>query len=132
MLSHHSPPISRRHILRSLGAGGAVLAAAACAPAATPAAPPPAAPVPNAPAPTPWQKDWDALVAAAKQEGKLALYSAPGAGYAKAVAAFEAAFPGIRVEHGQAKPGVAYFAYDTAENIARVAETYLVAQKILT
>lgn len=46
-----------------------------------------------------WEAEWDTLVKAAQGEGKLVLVTTVGAGFRDAVAAFEAAFPGILVEH---------------------------------
>ncbi len=84
---------TRRRFLSAAGLAATALGAA-CAPAAAPSTPA------SAPAATPpaWQKEWDDLVAAAKKEGTLALVTSVGEGYKKAVAAFEEAFPGIKVE----------------------------------
>ena len=46
-----------------------------------------------------WEKECDELVAAAKKQGKVSVFTVAGAGYRKAVDGFEKAF-GIRVEHG--------------------------------
>jgi len=85
--------ISRRGFLAAAGAVGA----AACAPAAVP---PPGAAPPAAPgsAKAPWEQEWDRLIAAAKQEGKVSVFTLTGTGYRKALDAFESAF-GITVEH---------------------------------
>src|SRR5262249_59781341 len=85
--------------------GLAVLAAgrlAACAPAPAPQ-PAPAAPVQAAaPAPAPareaWQDEWDQVVAAARQEGTVAVAGPPGPRYRDAVTTFEQAYPGIALQ----------------------------------
>ncbi|MFN0071398.1 MAG: ABC transporter substrate-binding protein [Chloroflexota bacterium] len=103
--------------LTALGASAAL--ASACAPAATPASPtsaakPTTAPVPQAaaatavPAPKPTSApagfsdaDWNALVAAAQQEGKFSIATYAGSGYRKVVEAFQEAVPGVVVEQAQ-------------------------------
>ena len=92
--------VSRRQVLR--GAALTTLAGltAACAPSAVApppaAAPPQGAPaVPSRPA---WEQDWEKLVAAAKQEGKVSVITRPGASYRKFLQSFEEAFPGIVAE----------------------------------
>lgn len=87
---------TRRAVLKSVLAAGT---AAACAPAAPQAA----GTTEGAPAAgnAGWEKAWEGLVAAAKQEGNLVLATGPGDGYRTAVQAFEGAFPGIAVEHTQ-------------------------------
>jgi iron(III) transport system substrate-binding protein len=42
--------------------------------------------------------EWDALVAAARQEGTVVVYGPPGPGHRSAILAFEQAYPGIKVE----------------------------------
>lgn len=86
--------VTRRALLRATGVAGAGAVAAACAPAAAPA---PAAPVPAAKAA--WEKEWEDLVVAAKKEGKVAVITNTGVSYRKGLDAFQAAFPGIEVEH---------------------------------
>lgn len=90
--------VSRRSFLGAAGLMGAAAGAAACAPSSAPA---PAAPPssPAAPAKAAWETEWERLIAAAKQEGKLAVQTTPGDNYVRALRAFEAAFPGITVEH---------------------------------
>ena len=86
--------IARRQFL---GTAMGAAAAAACAPAAAPAAP--AAPAPPVGAPrAAWEVDWDRLVAAAKQEGKLSAFTLTGSGYRKALEEFERSF-GVNVDH---------------------------------
>ncbi|HEY8746136.1 MAG TPA: hypothetical protein VIU62_23845, partial [Chloroflexota bacterium] len=71
----------------------ASLWAAACSPAAAPA--PPSAPTAQPQAPQPAAaSDWSAVVAAAKQEGKLVLSTHAGTGYEKYVEAVKQALPG--------------------------------------
>lgn len=114
--------MTRREMLRLFGAVGAAAVAAACAqpaapsPTAAPAkptsAPAAAPPAPAAPTAAPVAKaaavpgavsdaEWEKLVAAAKQEGKLSVATYAGTGYRAAVEAFQEAFPGIQVEHSQ-------------------------------
>ncbi len=91
-------PLGRRHFL---AAGGTALAAglAACAPAAAPSPNASASPLPAPRPATPdWERQWNDLVAAAKQEGKLVLLTRPGTSYREALNEFERAFPGITVE----------------------------------
>lgn len=91
-------PMTRRDALRAGAIGGGALLAAACAPAAAPAAQAPAAPA-AAPVQPAWEKEWDQLVAAAKQEGKVVVnFTGAGASWRKIGEAFEAAFPGITAE----------------------------------
>ncbi|MEK7216439.1 MAG: extracellular solute-binding protein [Chloroflexota bacterium] len=92
--------VNRRGFLRvTAGAAAATAASAACAPAAAPTVPaaaPPAAALAGKPA---WEEEWDRVVKAAKQEGKLVLVTTVGTGFRAAVEAFQSAFPGITVEH---------------------------------
>jgi ABC-type Fe3+ transport system substrate-binding protein len=76
----------------------AALFGAACSPAAPPA--PPAAPTTaQAGAPQPAAAgDWNAVLAAAKQEGKLVLSTHAGTGYEKYVEAVKQALPGLTIE----------------------------------
>lgn len=84
----------------------------ACAPAAP--APPtgkssspmPAAAAKSAasPAAEGWQAEWDKTVAAARQEGRLVMMTHPGTDYQGLVAAFQAAYPDITVEHAGIRP----------------------------
>ncbi|MSQ26918.1 MAG: ABC transporter substrate-binding protein [Dehalococcoidia bacterium] len=88
-----------------LSAGTGLLAAAG-AMACSPAAAPPATGGNEARPPAPaaraaWEDEWDKLVAAAKQEGKLNLLGLSGPGYQKGVDAFMAAFPGVTVDMQQ-------------------------------
>ncbi|MSQ27085.1 MAG: extracellular solute-binding protein [Dehalococcoidia bacterium] len=100
MTSQHVSEPSRRRFIRIGGLTGAAAFVAACAPSASP---PPAAPASGA-APAPaakaaWEQQWDRLVDAAKQEGKLAVtFTGAGAGYRKIGESFEQAFPGVTVE----------------------------------
>jgi iron(III) transport system substrate-binding protein len=77
---------------------------AAAKPATAPAAPaaaPTAAPAAKAATPAFTDADWNALVAAARQEGKFGIGTYAGGGYRKVLEAFEEAFPGISVEQTQ-------------------------------
>ncbi|MSQ27104.1 MAG: extracellular solute-binding protein [Dehalococcoidia bacterium] len=94
--------ISRRGFLRAGSLAGAAAAVAACAPAAAPASDPArsgqAAPA-AAPAKAAWEKEWDTLVEAAKKEKEVAVITYPGSQFRKFLDTFEAAFPGIMVQH---------------------------------
>jgi iron(III) transport system substrate-binding protein len=112
--------VTRRQFMHWLGLSSTGLIAAACS-APTPAAPTsapkaaaptgaPAAPAPiTAPGATPasgqasasndFQATWDALVEAAKKEGKLAVNTFPGTGYRQALEVFSERYPGITLEH---------------------------------
>lgn len=66
--------VNRRAFLSATGATAAAGLTAACAPAA----PAPAAPgAPGGEAKAGWEAEWEALVKAAKQEGKLGLVTTP-------------------------------------------------------
>ncbi|MFN0071141.1 MAG: ABC transporter substrate-binding protein [Chloroflexota bacterium] len=112
--------VTRRQFMHWLGVSSTgLVAAAACSPA-TPAAAPTAAPkaaastsapaaptsapaiAPAAVAPTAapdFTATWDALVDAAKKEGKLAVNTFPGTGYRQALSVFSERFPGISIDH---------------------------------
>jgi iron(III) transport system substrate-binding protein len=113
--------VSRRQFMHWLGLSSTGLIAAACS-APTPAAPtaapkaaaptsaPAAAPPPTtapavAPASAPpaatkdFQATWDALVDAAKKEGKLVVNTFPGTGYRQAIDVFTERYPGIAIDH---------------------------------
>lgn len=80
--------------------------AAAASPAAKPAASPAASPAAGAsssaaPSGAISEADWNSLVAAAKQEGKLSIATYSGTGYRQVIEDFKKAFPGIEVEHQQ-------------------------------
>src|SRR5438105_2027947 len=111
--------VSRRQAIRMLGLTGLAALAAACSPAApapsAPAVQPTAAPNPttaapaapaaaaapaNAPAGAIAQADWDKLVAAAKQEGTLAIATYAGTAYRRFLDVFESAH-GITADHSQ-------------------------------
>lgn len=106
---------TRRRVLRSLSVAGTALLAAACGPV-SPAQQAPAPPTrePIRPAGAPTQAaaaagerqaapdgDWDRTLAAAKQEGKLAIAVPIGVGFRNALDAFQSAFPGLTVESRQ-------------------------------
>ncbi len=91
--------VSRRTFFRSAGLTGAVAVASACGPAAAPAGQSQSAGVT---AQGTWEKEWDDLIAAAKMEGKLVLETLPGTGFRQLADAFEAAFPGIKVDQNAA------------------------------
>lgn len=84
----------RRAFLKAAGLTGAAALVASCAPAATP---PPTAPA-GATKPA-WESEWDTTLVAAKQEGKVVVATLTGVGYRRVTEAFEAAYPGITVEH---------------------------------
>lgn len=105
--------VTRRQFMHWLGFGSSGLIAAACS-APVPAAPPTAAPraaaptsapvapqaaPATAPAGTSDSAAWEALVDAAKKEGRLALNTFPGTGYRQALAVFSERYPGITIDH---------------------------------
>ncbi|MEK7216270.1 MAG: hypothetical protein AAB289_11795 [Chloroflexota bacterium] len=90
--------VSRRGFLESAGAAGIAAGAVACAPAAAPAPPAAQPAAPAAPARAAWEAEWERVTAAAKQEGRLAVASLSGPGYAKGMEGFMTAFPGVKVE----------------------------------
>src|SRR5438874_1024876 len=90
--------LDRRTFLSTAGAG----IAAACAPAA-----PPVQTGTTASSASGWEKQWQELVEAAKKEGKVGVYTTSSLGYRKVFEGFEAAFPGIAVEHQQATSSAA-------------------------
>jgi iron(III) transport system substrate-binding protein len=91
--------------LRVAALGAIVLALVACAPApaakpTTGASAPLAAPAAmGAPAQAAWQAEWDKVVAAARQEGRVVVVGPPGDLYRTALTAFEKAYPGIQLEY---------------------------------
>jgi ABC-type Fe3+ transport system substrate-binding protein len=117
--------LSRRSALRLLGLGGAAALTAACsqasapdpaakpttAPAAAPtqplapAAPPTTAPAAKAAAPAVAgaisDADWELVVEAARKEGSVNVATYAGTAHRKILEVFEAAYPGIKVEHTQ-------------------------------
>lgn len=102
--------LGRRRFLLVAAAGSAAALAAACqaqAPAPTtapaaPAAPAAKAPEPASPAkpPVEWERKWNAVLAAARQEGRVTVYGPPGASYRPVlVDAFQQSFPDIKVDY---------------------------------
>ena len=87
--------LNRRGFLRAGALAGAATVAG-CAPAVSgpgdASSPPPAA------GKAPWEQEWDRLVAAAKQEGKLAPVTLVGVGQRRILEEFQKAFPGIEVD----------------------------------
>ena len=96
------PTVNRRAFLSVAAAGAGAAVAAACAPAAAPApaqAPAQSGGAAGAPqADAKFKADWDALVAAAKKEGKVNVFFSGGGGFNKIGQDFEAAYPGIKAE----------------------------------
>src|SRR5215211_5582771 len=101
---------SRRDVLRVLGLTGVGALVAACSqPATTPPPAPTSAPKPagqQAPAQSTGaaagggaNADWDKVVDAAKKEGHLQVATYAGSGNRKVMDDFEAAYPGIKVDH---------------------------------
>ena len=91
----YTSSLTRRGFMNATGMAAAA-AAVACGPAAAPAPPSPA---PAGGQRTAWEREWDELIAAAKRDGKLSVVTGAGPGYRTALNAFEAAFPGIQIEH---------------------------------
>lgn len=90
----HGSRMTRRRFLATVGLTGVgVAAAAACAPAAQNPTSSSSTAKPGA------DGGWDELVAAAKSEGQLAVVTTIGEGYRVGLSAFEAAYPGISIEH---------------------------------
>jgi iron(III) transport system substrate-binding protein len=91
--------LTRREFVGWLGLGSASLMVAACTVSA-PSQPTAAAVAPagGAPKADP-QVAWDALIAAAKQEGKVVVETPVGTGYRDAIQVFATTFPGIEPEH---------------------------------
>ncbi len=88
--------LTRRGLLKT----AAVLVGASCAPqvpSPQDSQPPPG----DASSPADWRGQWAELVAAAKREGKVGLFTTSSVGHRKWVEAFEAAFPGLSVQHLQ-------------------------------
>jgi iron(III) transport system substrate-binding protein len=116
--------------LVACGPSASAPAAAPAKPAAqAPAQPPaaqskpaqPAAPAQAEPAGAKWQQDWDALLAAARREGKVAIAGAPGNDYRAAVLEFQNKYPGIQVEY----QGLSARDMQTRFNQERRADQYL-------
>jgi iron(III) transport system substrate-binding protein len=78
-----------------------MLTVSACAPDARPqpAAAPPAPTASSSGADAGWQAEWERTVAAAKQEGTLALSAPPSELWRRALLTFEQDYPGIKVEY---------------------------------
>lgn len=104
--------ITRRAFVHVLGTAATGLLAAACAPAAPPqptaapkaaapaqTTPAPAAPAQAAPVASGFKAEWDAVVEAARKEGKLVVNTFPGTGFRQAIAVFEEKYPGIAIDH---------------------------------
>jgi iron(III) transport system substrate-binding protein len=107
--------VSRRQFMHWLGLTSTGLIAAACsapapaAPTAAPKAAAPAAAPTTAPAVAPaggqsppandFTATWNAVVEAARKEGKLAVNTFPGTGYRQALDVFSERYPGITLEH---------------------------------
>jgi ABC-type Fe3+ transport system substrate-binding protein len=110
---------NRRQLIRGIGLLGMTSLAAACSQPAVPApttAPPkptsapsaaptsaPAVAAPTTPSakPTAAASEWDQVVAAANAEKTVAVATYAGTGHRKVIEAFQAAYPGIQVEHSQ-------------------------------
>src|SRR3954453_18442447 len=102
---------TRRDFMLMLGAASTGLLAAACSSAAAPAQPtaapakpasgaataaPAAGPAPHTAPAAAKTSEWDALVDAAKKEGKVVIQTPVGAGYRDGADAFMKAFPVLR------------------------------------
>jgi hypothetical protein len=110
------PSANTRRLCFSLAAGALMLATTTCAPAAAPPreSPQPAAAAgtsqasaaPSAPqAAQSWQAEWDKVLAAAKQEGKVVVNSGRSEGARRALTLFEQEYPEIKLEYtGTATP----------------------------
>src|SRR5215213_4632389 len=117
---HQQTLLSRRSALRLLGLGGAAALTVACSQAASPSPTAPAAAPTQAAAPAagpttaPAAKaaapavagaisdaDWEKVVEAARKEGSVNVATYAGTAHRKVLDVFEAAYPGIKVEHTQ-------------------------------
>jgi iron(III) transport system substrate-binding protein len=93
---------TRRSFLRLAGLSGLAALHAACAPTGgAPESSSARAAAAPAPSGSTGGTEWDELVAAARREGGLTIATQAGPGHRRWVQAFEAAFPGITVEHQQ-------------------------------
>src|SRR5918912_657301 len=107
--------LSRRAMLRALAAGGGTALLAACQQA--PAAPPrpaaggaPAAPASSAAAgPAAWEQQWEALIAAARQEGRLVFGAPPCAAWRRALPAKFGGRFGVEMESLASPPNQGEF-----------------------
>ncbi len=129
---HPASQVSRRQFL--LTAGLPAVAVASCAPQT--GAPSPATPSAQAPGRAKWEEDWDALVTAARQEGKVVVLTLSGPGWRKGLDAFADSF-GIAVEQaGNTAPTIwvpkiqrerlaGIYAYDVATVLSQSALTLL-------
>ncbi|MSQ28706.1 MAG: ABC transporter substrate-binding protein [Dehalococcoidia bacterium] len=82
--------VSRRLFVRI---GGLAVVAGACAPTAS--GPVQTSGAGSGAAKQGWELEWDRLVAAARQEGKLQVQTPAGAGYREVLEAFNTAYPGV-------------------------------------
>jgi ABC-type Fe3+ transport system substrate-binding protein len=135
--------MTRRSFLRLAGAASTGLLVAACSSAASTqpttapakptsapaAAPPTTAPAAVAPKTEPaapavgakdFQAEWDALVEAARKEGKVVVQTPAGAGYREAVDQFSKAFPGIEADHQPFPDSATYIPKITSERQAGI------------
>jgi len=74
----------------------------------------------GAPAAKDFQAEWDALVDAAKKEGKVVVQTPAGAGYRESVDQFSKAFPGIEAEHAPFPDSATYIPKITSERQAGI------------
>jgi iron(III) transport system substrate-binding protein len=86
---------TRRAFFGAAASAGAGIAAA-CAPAAAPSPAPSPAPAAGQ---AQWEKEWDELVTAGKKEGTVSIVTFPGSQFRKFLDTYEAAVPGITVDH---------------------------------
>jgi iron(III) transport system substrate-binding protein len=94
--------VDRRHFLRLVGLSSLGSVIAGCAPAAAPAAP--AKPAASAAAgagaaKAAWEIEWERVLAAARQEGTVAVIGPPGEDYRAGLTAFEKAYPDIKLDY---------------------------------
>ncbi len=97
MLGKQGDALSRRDFMRLAGMATAATGVGACGPGASPG--PSGASGPATQARAEWEVEWEKLVDAARQEGRVVVMTLAGEGYRKQSSEFEAAFPGVAVEH---------------------------------
>ena len=85
-------PLSRRRLIRDIAWGGAAATLAAAGPSARRAAASTTSP------------EWEQVVAAAKKEGKVAVNTFTGQGYARVLKLFAQTYPAIKLDHTNLEP----------------------------
>jgi iron(III) transport system substrate-binding protein len=143
--------MTRRDFVHLLGTASAGLLAAACGapstaqpteapakPTAAPQAAPQTAPATGSGAAAPgasktddFKVQWEALINAAKKEGKVVVQNPAGTGYRKALDEFQSAFPGIEVEQQQFADSATYIPKIKGERAANIFSLDVVASTVV-